>query len=63
MFEVAAKTTAHVSTILAHMWYKKGSKKPKNKGKNPYYLPYHHADVVGGDAGPVPTEVGKTIFK
>ena len=49
--------------ILAHMRYRKGSKKPKNKGKNPYYIPYHRADVVGGDAGPVPMELGKTTLK
>ena len=49
--------------ILVHMQYEKGSKKPKSKGKNPNYIPYHHADVVGGDAGPVPIELDKTILK
>ena len=49
--------------ILAYMWYGEGLKKPKNKGKNPYYILYHHDDVVGGDTGPVPMELGKTTLK
>ena len=38
MFEVAAEIGDHVGTILAHIWYGKASKKPKSKGKNPYYI-------------------------
>ena len=62
-FEAAAEIAAHIGTILANTPYGKGSKKPKNKGRNPYYLPYHRDDVVGGDAGPVPMELGKTMPK
>ena len=53
----------YVGTIIAHTRYGKRSKKPKNKDKNPYYIPYHHADVVDGDAGPVAIELDKTILK
>ena len=63
MFEVATETADRMGTILAHTWYKKGLKKPKSKGKNPYYIPYHRADVAGGDAGPVPMELCKTTLK
>ena len=49
--------------ILAHSWYGKGLKKPKGKDKKPYYIPYHRSDVVGGDAGQVPMELGKTTLR
>ena len=42
---------------------RKGSKNLKSKGKNPYYILYHHADVVGGDSGPVSMELSKTTLK
>ena len=63
MFAAAAEIADCVGTIPAHSWYGKGLKKPKSKGKNPYYIPYHRADVVGGDAGPVPMELSKTTLK
>ena len=63
MFEAAAEIVDHVGMILVHTQYGKRLKKPKNKGKNPYYIPYHLADVVGGDAGQVPMELGKTTLK
>ena len=62
-FEVATEIVDHVGTILAHTQYGKGLKKPKSKGQNPYYIPYHRADVVGADAGPVSMELGKTTLK
>ena len=70
-FEAAAEIADHVGTMPLgkgskkpkNMWYGKGLKKPKNKGKNPCYIPYHCTDVVGGDAGPVPMELGKTTLK
>ena len=62
-FETAAEITAHVSTILAHFWYSKELKKSKSKGKYPYYITYHCANVAGGDAGPVPMELGKATLK
>ena len=63
MFEAAVEIADHIGTILAHTWYGKGSKKPKNKGKNPHCIPYHRGDVAVGDAGPIPMELGKTILK
>ena len=58
-FEMAVEISDGVGAILAHTWYGKGSKKPKNKGKNPFRLPYHRADIAGGDADSVPMELGK----
>ena len=46
--------------ILAYMLYAKGSKKPKNKGKNPYYI---RDNVASDDADPVSIELGKTTHK
>ena len=63
IFEAATEIGDHMGTILAHAWYGKGSKKPKSKGKNPYYIPYHHDNMAGGDAGPVPMELGKITLK
>ena len=63
MFQAAAELADHIGTIIAHMRYVKGLKKPKNKGKNPYYNPYHCADVVGGDSGPAPMELGKNTLR
>ena len=57
---MAAEISDRVGKILAHTRYGKGLKKPKKKGKNPYYFLYHRADVVGGDSSPVPMELGKT---
>ena len=63
MFESAMEIPDHVGTIFSHMRYGKGLKKPRNKGKNPYYILYHHDDVVGCDAGSVPMELGRTTLK
>ena len=63
MFEAAAEIADWMGMILAHTWYGKGLKKPRSKAKDPYYIQYHRADVVGGDAGPVPMELGKIILK
>ena len=62
-FKADAKMAALVGTILAHTRYGKGLKKPKSKGKNPYYIPYYCTDVVVGDAGPIPMELSKTTLK
>ena len=61
--EAAAKIAAHIGTILAHTQYGKGLKKPKSKGKNSYYMLYHYAAVLGGNAGPVPLKLGKATLK
>ena len=63
IFEAATRIADHAGKILAHTWYGKGSEKPKIKGKNPYNTLYHCADVVGGDTGPFPMELGKTTLK
>ena len=63
IFEAAAEIAAHIGMILAHTQYGKGSEKPKHDGKNPYYISYHCVDVVGGDIGIVPMELGKTALK
>ena len=52
-----------MGTILAHTCYEKQTNKPKSKNRNSYYIPYHCADVVGCDAGPVPMELVKIILK
>ena len=62
-FEVGTKIAAHVGMILAYTQYGKVLKKPKHKVKNPYYIPYHCADMVDLDADLVPMELGKTILK
>ena len=62
MFEMATEIADYMGMILAHTWYGKGLKNPKSKGKNLCYIPYRHADVVGGDAGPLPMELGKTTL-
>ena len=41
MFEAAAKIVAYMGKVLDHTWYRKGLKKAKSKGKNPYYVLYH----------------------
>ena len=62
IFEAAGEIADHIGMILAHTQFGKGLKKTKSKGKNPYYILYHHADVVGGDTGLVPMELGKTTL-
>ena len=62
-FEAATKIDIHMGTILGHTWYGKGLKKLKSKVKNPYYISYCRDDVVGGDIGPVPIELGKATKK
>ena len=63
IFEAATGIADCMGMILTHTWYGKGSKKPKSKGKNPYYIPYHCANVAGSDTGPVRMELGKTTLK
>ena len=61
-FEATVEIVDCEGTILAHTWYGKGLKKPKNKGKNPYHIPYN-CTYVGGDAGTVRIELGKITLK
>ena len=63
MFKVAAEITDHVSMIFVHTQYGKGSKKPENKGRNPYYIPYHRADLVIGYSDPISMELSKATLK
>ena len=63
MFEATAEFANHMGMILAHTRYGKELKKPKSKGKKPYYISYQHFDVVGDDIGPIPMELVKITLK